>query len=135
MTTPDSTAPHLLSELLAWAKAVKFSFTPVRGRRAVDVPDLTTEELVRIDRKNLSKKQRQKTPRVKPMGRPKIYSNYEIKRVVSEVRQAVSESLTLTYSDIEIGSAYKIVSERLYGNDLEAEKVRYIWRRYKNKIP
>lgn len=68
------------------------------------------------------------------MGRPKKYTDKLKQCVVYEVRRAVSEGATLTYSDIQMGSAYEIASERLYGSKLSAEQIRYIWRHYKKQI-
>lgn len=123
------------AELSALARVFKRFGARRRGRRAVDVPaELTREEAAKIDRSRLSTSQRQKTPKVKPMGRPRRYSDQEIQRVVSEVREAKSEGLTLTYSDIQTGSAFVSAAKRVYGNDLAAEKVHYIWRNYKDRF-
>lgn len=134
MRPPTGNSPDTSVALADMAKSLKIFFPPTRGRREIDIPELSAEELAGIDRKNLSKKQRQKTPRVKPMGRPKKYPEEERQLVVRALRQAVSEGLTLTYSDVQIGSAFEIVSERLFGSNRFAEKVRYIWRHDKNKI-
>ena len=134
MKTPLGRTPNDPTNLAALAKSLKTFFSPTRGRREIDIPELSTEELFEIDRKNLSKKQRERTPRVKPMGRPKKYPDKLKQCVVYEVRRAVNEGATLTYSDIQMGSAFEIASEQLYGSKLSAEQIRYIWRHYKKQI-
>jgi hypothetical protein len=108
-----------------------------RGRPRTDVPDMNPDEVVerKINRANLSRRQRELTPKpTRTLGRRTATPNAEHAMIVGIVRELHREGETLTYTDGRIGTAYSKAEGRLAALGIKRTPgaIRMIWQRYKS---